>query len=364
MPRGCRALYNGTMSQSILQRFLAPALLCGSLLLGGQYARAEMVDNIYSALVTVEGRDVRSLAAARKAGLAEVIIKASGNPLAVERPAVLRALDDAQGYLLGYSYEEGADNALRLRLDYDEQALQKLLGEADLRLWTANRPLVLTWLVISDERGRRFASLEAAPQVDAMLKESFLRRGVPLQTPLYDLLDTATISLGEAWRQSSAALIDASDRYRGAELLAGRVARLSDGSWVGDWRYLDNGRWKSRSTVAANLEAFTNAGAELVAGTLAEQYGVKLSADRDERYRIVLRGIRSFADYKLAQESLGDLEAVRAVVPESLLGDQVSVRIEAETDLQQLARIIELDARFVALPREPGQGALFYEWIP
>ncbi|EAQ96229.1 DUF2066 domain-containing protein [Congregibacter litoralis] len=357
----------GTMAPMygfFFQRFLATALLCAGALLGSVSVQAEIVENIYSARLTVEGRDARSLAAARKAGLAEVIIKASGNPQAVERTPVVQALDDAQGYLLGYSYEEGVDNALVLRLEYDEQAVQRLLAEADLRLWTANRPLVLTWLVISDERGRRFASLEAAPSVDAMLKESFARRGVPLQTPLYDLSDTSTITLGEAWRQSSVALIDASDRYGDAELLAGRVARLSDGSWVGDWRYLDNGRWTSRSTVAANLEAFTNAGAELVAATLAEQYGVKIGADRDDRYRIVLRGIRSFADYKVVQESLGNLEAVRAVVPESLLGDQVSVRVEAETDVQQLAKIIELDARFVALPREPGQDALFYEWIP
>ncbi|WOJ96411.1 DUF2066 domain-containing protein [Congregibacter brevis] len=352
------------MSRFPSQRSLPSALFVCISLLWIASAQAELVDDIYGARILVEGRDAIALSAARKAGLAEVVIKASGNPEAIERPEVLKALDDAQGYLLGYSYEESAQGDLSLRLEYDEQAVQKLLGDADLRLWTANRPLVLAWLVISDGGGRRFASMEAAPEADAMLRDSFQRRGVPLQTPLYDLSDTAAISPGEAWRQSSSALIDASGRYRGAELLAGRVARLSDGSWVGDWRYLDNGRWRSRSSTADSLQSFTNAGAELVAATLAEQYGVTLSAESDERYQIVLRGIRAYEDYRALQEALGSLEAVRSVVPESLIGDQVSMRVEAETGLQQLARIIELDGRFVPLPREPGQDGLSYEWIP
>ncbi|EED32418.1 conserved hypothetical protein [gamma proteobacterium NOR5-3] len=351
------------MSTLSIRQLVATLLFLHWAALWAVGTQAEIVDDIYKARLAVDGRDTRSLSAARKAGLAEVLIKASGDPQAPLSPAAAKALDGAQAYLLGYSYEEEEQGALLLRLEYDEQAVQQLLRESGLRLWTANRPLVLTWLVISDEKGRRFASVDAAPQANDVLRDSFKRRGVPLQIPLYDLSDAAAISPGEAWRQSSSALIDASRRYRGAELLAGRVARLSDGSWVGDWRYLDNGRWRSRSSTADSLQAFTDAGAELVAATLVEQYGVNLTADTDERYRLTLRGVRSFEDYTVLQQVLGSLEAVRSVVPESLLGDQVSLRVEAETDLQQLARIIELDKRFVPLPLEPGQNGLSYEWI-
>ncbi|MFT4769331.1 MAG: hypothetical protein ACI8RN_002475 [Glaciecola sp.] len=321
------------------------------------------MDDIYKAGLVVDGRDARSLSAARRAGLVEVLVKASGNPQAPESPQVAAAIEDAQAYLLGYSYEEDAQGVLLLRLDYDEQAVQQLLRESGLRLWTSNRPLVLTWLVVSDASGRRFASVDAAPEADSVLRESFLRRGVPLQTPLYDLSDASAITPGEAWRQSSSALMAASSRYRGTELLAGRVAQLSNGSWLGDWRYLDNGRWRSQSSSAKSLQAFTDAGAELVAATLVEQYAVELSADTDERYQLTLRGVRSFDDYVVLQQVLSSLEAVRNVVPHSLLGDQVSLRVEAETDLQQLARIIELDPRFVPLPLESGQSGLSYEWI-
>ncbi|MFT4874994.1 MAG: hypothetical protein ACJARU_001162 [Congregibacter sp.] len=358
-----RRWYNGRMPTLILRQFVATLLFLHCAVLWNQVAQAEIVDDIYKAGLVVDGRDARSLSAARRAGLVEVLVKASGNPQAPESPQVAAAIEDAQAYLLGYSYEEDAQGVLLLRLDYDEQAVQQLLRESGLRLWTSNRPLVLTWLVVSDASGRRFASVDAAPEADSVLRESFLRRGVPLQTPLYDLSDASAITPGEAWRQSSSALMAASSRYRGTELLAGRVAQLSNGSWLGDWRYLDNGRWRSQSSSAKSLQAFTDAGAELVAATLVEQYAVELSADTDERYQLTLRGVRSFDDYVVLQQVLSSLEAVRNVVPHSLLGDQVSLRVEAETDLQQLARIIELDPRFVPLPLESGQSGLSYEWI-
>ncbi len=339
-----------------------PLWLLAALLLS-QPVHAALVDDIYRAAVPVLGRDAATLRDARRAGLGEVIVKASGDMAATDSPLVVAALAEAERYLLSYSYEEGRDQALSLRLEYDALAVQQLLRSAGLSLWTANRPEVLAWLVVSDAGRRRFVTLDASPDEDQSLRRSFQRRGVPLRTPLYDLEDSAAISPGEAWRQSSVALIDASRRYRDVELLAGRVARLSGGAWLGDWRFLDNGRWITRSVSVDSLEAFTDAGADFVATTLAGRYAVTLAPDADQRHRVTLRGVRSYADYVDLQRALLSLEAVSRVVPESLLGDQVSLRIEAEADVRQLARIIELDPRFVALPASPAGKGLQYEWI-
>jgi hypothetical protein len=78
---------------------------------------------------------------------------------------------------------------------------------------------------------------------------------------------------------------------------------------------------------------------------------------------VTLRGVRTYDDYLTLQRVLSSLEAVRQVVPEQLLGDQVSLRVEAEADILQLARIIELDTRFVPLPVEAGATGLHYEWM-
>ena len=104
-------------------------------------------------------------------------------------------------------------------------------------------------------------------------------------------------------------------------------------------------------------------GADLVAATVASRYAVNIADNADRRHRVTLRGVLSYRDYLLAQETLASLEAVSRVVPEALLGDQVTLRIEADADPVQLARIIELDRRFVPTPAEPGETGLHYEWI-
>lgn len=341
-----------------------PAALVTLAVLFSTVIRADVVEDVYAAQILVTDRSAGSLREARRAGLAEVFVKASGDPAAAAEEALAPALASAERFVLGYSYEDAGDAGIYVRIAFDQSAVQASLADAGLPVWTANRPTILTWLVLDRGPQRVFASALDAPAAQSALAESFSRRGVPLQTPLFDLQDTAAISAGEAWRFSSAALISASARYRGSELLAGRAAQLSSGEWVGDWRLLDQGQWVNLSVTAASLEAFTDTGADLVARTLAARYAVRsVAGQSDQRHRIVLRGIRSYAAYMSLQQALASFEAVRRVVPEELLGDQVSLRIEADADSSQLARIIELDPRFARIPADPGESGLVYEWI-
>lgn len=354
--------YNAPMPRGhlIIALLLAvPGLLCGR----SSPALGEIVPDIYTARLSVESRSEGALSKARREGLAQVLVKASGDSLAPTRPGVAAALETPDRYLLSYSFEEDR-GAVLLRLDYDERAVQDLLRSSELPLWTANRPSTLAWVVVSEGGRRAFLSPSERPEEGADLARQFEQRGLPLQLPLLDLADTAALSPGEAWRQSSPAIIDASRRYRNAEVLAGRAARTATGRWVGDWRLLYEGRWLSRPVDTATFAEFSAAGADLVAATIAGRYAVRTSGEADRRYQVTLRGVRSYSDFLLARETLAGLETVQRVVPERLLGDQVSLRLEADADITQLAQIIELDRRFVATPAGDGEMGLFYEWIP
>ncbi|MEE4279591.1 MAG: DUF2066 domain-containing protein [Halieaceae bacterium] len=331
--------------------------------LAAQRTHAEVLVDIYTATVSVDSRSERSVAAARREGLERVLVKASGDAAAAQRPEVAAALEDAQRYLQRYSYVDTPGGEVALRLDYDDRAVQDLLRSAGLPLWTSNRPPVLAWLVVSDGARRRFLSADDAPDAVAALRRRFDDRGLPLQLPLYDLTDTAALSPGEAWRQSSSALVEASRRYRGSELLAGRAARTATGRWVGDWQLLYEGRWVRRRVDVDSFDAFAEAAADLAASAIAGRYAVALSGGADLRHRVTLRGIRGYAEFSAARAALESLAGVRRVVPERLIGDQVSLRIEADADLVQLARIVELDQRFVPTPATAGDTGLFYEWI-
>lgn len=354
-----RRCYNAPMVSHSTRYGPAAALL--ALLLLPWSLRAEVIADIDVARIAVADRSERSLRDAQLAGLEEVVVKLTGTTASLQNETLVRALQTPARFLRGYSYVEEEDEALRLRLAYDGDALRKVLRDAGLPLWTANRPRVLAWLVWSDGASRRFASAEASPQLRDTLQAAFRRRGVPLQLPLYDLADVEVLSRGEAWRQSSAPLLAASARYSAETVLAGRVVRLSDGSWLGDWRFLDDQRWVSRPVTAPSAEAFVEAGAELVASTLSARYAVTGVASDDLRYRLRVSGVENYRAYVSLRRAVAALEAVERVVPESLTAEAVSLRIESPASQEQLARLIELDPRFERLAGS--DGTLSYRWI-
>jgi hypothetical protein len=337
------------------------AILLGLLLLSPA-GHGEIVADIDAARIAVADRSDGALRAAQVAGLEEVVVKMTGAADALLSPALEEPLQAPQRFLRGYSYAEGEGGDLYLELSYDGDALRRLLRDAGLPLWTANRPPVIAWLVWNDGRQRRFASSDESPQLRAALQEVFRRRGLPLQQPLYDLPDAEALSPGAAWRQSSSALMAASARYAPASVLAGRVARLSDGNWLGDWRFLDDRRWVSRPVTAPSLEGYLAEGADLVATTLAARYAVSSGASEDLRYRVLVSGVADFSALLELRRFIAGVEVVERVVPERLDSRGLSLRVESAASVEQLARLLELDSR---VQRQPtGQDAdLAYRWI-
>jgi hypothetical protein len=324
-------------------------------------ARGELVADVDVARIAVADRSSSARASARRAGMEQVLVKLSGSRGSLDNAAVREALGNSARYLLRYSYEEDAEGGVLLRLEYDGRALSDVLRAAGEPLWTRNRPTVLGWLVLSDGEQRSFATRDATPEVHRALSEAFSRRGVPLQQPLYDIEDMRQLSPGIAWRGGSAALASASARYPAKELLAGRAARLSDGSWLGEWRFLDRGRWIRRQVSVSDMHAFVAAGANLAADSLAARYAVIGDEGGDLRYGIRVEGIASYADFRRMRDALRGLEAVDRLVPERISAEEVLLRLDSAASPEQLARIIELDARFAPLAAN-GVQELNYRW--
>lgn len=332
------------------------------LLAASPAVRGELVEDISAVNLPVPSRAEAQLRAARQRGLETVLVKMSGTTEVLEAPPIRAALDTPERFLTQYRYEDRPDGqGLDLRLEYDAEALRRLLRDAGAPLWTANRPVVLAWLVVSEEALRRFASDADYPELRTAMREAFARRGLPLRQPLYDLEDRIHLPVGAAWRQDAATLVSASARYRDTLPLAGRVARLADGRWVGDWRFLDDGRWVSRSVTAESPAPFAAQAADLVAATLTARYAVVASGDGDLRLQLTVSGIRSYQALYRLRLALEALESVDRVVPERVTADEVILRVESAAEPAALARILELDGRFLPLAVPAGE-SLSYRW--
>ena len=289
----------------------------------------------------------------------------TGSPENLDNPALSQALSSARSLVQQYAYLEmpGLEGGLGLRLQFEAEQINALVTRAGAPLWTANRPSVLVWLIIEDSSGRQFLDGELQPALAAELSASFDHRGVPSQLPLHDLTDSAALAASEAWRLYEPALIGASSRYGVSEVLAGRVASLSTGAWVGDWSYFADGQRLDRSVTAATPSEFLATGVALVVDEMASRYAVSATVAPSGGVQMLVKGIDGYAAYASVVAWLEGLELVEHANVEQIKGDELLLRVHARVDEQQLASLLELNDRLQPLEQPLANVGLAYLWL-
>ena len=327
-------------------------------------SHAAVVKDLYSAEVVVTDNSQAALNVGAREALSEVFVKVSGSTDVLQNPVLLSALGNSRSLVQQYAYsrQESDSEELLARFEFDDSVISNLVATAEVPLWTANRPSVLVWIVIEGDQGRQFLNPESSPQMMSRVMEEFVRRGVPAQFPLYDLNDTAAISVDELWHLNAGSVSGASQRYGVQDILAGRLATLSNGSWVGDWSYFSGNSRVDRSIRVGNPEVFLQAGVSLVAQEMSARYAVAPSRSVSQGVKVLVSGVSSYGDYANVVAWLEGLELIEYANVESIRGDSIQLNLVAQADASQLAAIIELNEHL--LPTRPPHSAvqLSYQW--
>jgi len=273
----------------------AAVLVAFVLLVAAAGARAEAM--LYEVLVPLAGTTAED----RKAGLAEamraVAVQMSGRRDAASNAAVTRA--DPAGYVQRYS----TTPQKMLKVGFDATAVDRLLQQAGLPFWPAERPLTLVDAPLPDP-----AALEAAAQW----------RGLPI-----------------AW---NAAEVPAAGASRAV------LKGVPSGNEFA-WSFTYAGRTlQGRGTA----EDGVNLAADALAGIFAPPSTRSTS-------RLVLRigGIDGLSSYAGLLAYLGSLSLVSDVQVDALDGSVVDVRMAVRGDRELLARIASLDGRLQPVPSVP-----------
>ena len=337
--------------------------LCAAVLLGfASASHAELVSGLYAATVPVANQSDSSMKAAASAALAEVLVKVSGSEEALDHPLVVKALPAARDQVQKYAFERspGADEGLFVRFEFENSFVKDLLVQAQLPLWTANRPRVLVWMVVEQAGERQLVSSLEQPELAARLLRAFERRGVPARLPLFDLRDTTAIDVGDVWDQRSDVISNASGRYGVEDVLVGRVVVLSSGRWAGDWSYLRRGLRLDRTGNADDAAGFLQSGVSMVAEDMAARYAIAPASGAGTTVPMTVAGVSSFADYSAIVSWLEGLELIEHANVQQINGDRIELGLSASADAAQLGTIIELNRRLQ--PVSGASGGLVYQW--
>ncbi|WP_197484067.1 DUF2066 domain-containing protein [Halioglobus sp. HI00S01] len=334
-------------------------LLGASLMLLAAAASADVVRNLYSASVPVTDQSSQALAAASRDALGQVVIKVSGSEGALNHPSVQKAMAGARDHVQQYAFAEG-EGGLVARFQFESGYVQRLVKQAGLPLWTANRPRVIAWLVAEQNGDRQFVSMDTTPDLARQLMAEFDQRGIPAQLPLYDLTDATAVSVDDVWNLDGGALQAASQRYGMEDVLFGRVVAMSTGEWLGDWSYLDGRNRLDRHASAPESASFSRQGVGLAAESMARRYAVVTSAGDDALVMLNVSGINEFSAYAELVVWLENLELVDHANVRRIAGDRLELALVSLAEADDLAKLIELNEHLAA--QGGSAGALEYLW--
>ena len=315
------------------------------------FSFAEKSIDLYnaSALVVNQTAGVRRQAAIN--ALATVIVRVAGNKQVLQHPDVSNAVKNASQYLYEFSYRStdktitiaGAPQpATQLIMRFSQAPLEALLRNAQLPLWSSNRPDILLWTAIN-RGGKNYVSSES-PMGEA-LKLAASNRGLPIVSPLLDLEDRSALSVSRLWALDEGSVRVASQRYQTDAVLAGRFIQGRK-QWTGSFILLHQGKTHYFTAVGNRQAAAATSIVDQVSDYFANIYAIVPSASSDLRSVLLqVNNVNNFAFYTAVLDYLEKSKLVDNVALTTVSAEKMLVRANLNTDLERFLKSLELDKK-------------------
>ena len=318
--------------------------------LSGQLSAA-VVGNLYDEQLIVESQSRGALKQGAAIALERVFVRVSGRQQLRDNSVVAAALADPEPYMTQYRYQrnknaEGEDE-LALSLSFSPRQVNATLQSAGLPIWSANRPAVLVWLVADTVDGRHFVGADAGEDLLMALEAEANRRGLVLQMPLFDLADSANLSVGQLWKMSVEDVRTASARYSTPFILMGRLSQFSTGQWVGSWAVLQGGESTQLDSDGAGEAEVLAAPIDYLADMQAATYSVLASAGSSANTMIHVSGVKDFSGYASLVTYLEGLAVIQHANTVWLDKDELILELVLNDDMEKVKRFLSLDGRLL-----------------
>ena len=232
-----------------------------------------------------------------------------------------------------------------LSVRFAENAIQKLVAEAGLPLWSSNRPTTLAWVAVSDGANRSVLGVNDKSPLLSSIRAHARERGLPLVIPAMDLEDQSSVTDGVvASGVSSPAIERASERYRPDQILVGRATHGANDAWAVDWQLSQRGTETKFRFDSPNADAAGAAVVDRLVADLVARYAV-VGGGNQERLRIRVDGITDVAQYGALLKYLGHLEYIDSVQIEEVSVNAVMLSLHTRTPWDRLRDLLALDGR-------------------
>jgi uncharacterized protein len=303
-------------------------------------AAATRVGDLYEAAVPVTSQTAETRERALREALAAVLVKATGrrgvNDFGDTQHILLRASDLVQRF--GFEADP-ATGELRLRAQFDGNAVTGALRDSGLPVWGETRPAHLLWVALRDDgQPRAILDQTVVAQRAPALRDAASARGLPVTFPLMDLEDERNLDFADITGAFDDRILAASRRYRAPHVVAVAMGR-EGGIWVGRWTWLAaDGSKEFWLTTESSLEHALAEGIHALADRQGQLLALRTASGFAEEAELRVSGVRGLRDYGRLLEFVRGLNMVRAAGVVEVTDDLVRLRLRVEGGLEGLER--------------------------
>ncbi|MCY4130799.1 MAG: DUF2066 domain-containing protein [Gammaproteobacteria bacterium] len=316
------------------------------LLAGTSTIQAADLDWLYDVEFSVADQSEAERLDALREGLETVLIRITGLRELPDSHVIDAAFNDLDAYQMQFRYEQeptsdDGDYRTRLIINYDENAVQALIRDAGLPVWSAQRPHVLFLISIVDGGRRTVLNEIHESEVQNVIRATASRRGVDYSQPLMDFTDRTILREGAIAFGFVSSIAPLRHRVRADLVVVVRVDPL----------ILKQHRvWLTiHDATGQRIQVFDDGDlarttAEVVHRTadyLARRYAV--TGGEATALHLAVTGISDIVEYKAVLDYLSKWEFIDRVLLSSVIRDRFEFELRTASTWNQLAIYFDED---------------------
>ncbi|MCL9782553.1 DUF2066 domain-containing protein [Vibrio sp. S4M6] len=295
---------------------------------------------------------------ARQQGMKNVIIRASGDPNAIDNAVITKALNDSARYITQISYATKDQNTY-LDMQFGAPQIRSLLTQAKLPFWPSMRPNLLVWVIEDNGYERQIDWEHSDSPVLKEIRETAKLRGLPLTVPVGDFDDITGTSASDFWGGFVIPMSKASQRYPADAVL---VVKVEQGAKL-SWTLYDQKPSAMIDTTAVPVtgkDSGDNAGAQMIneiSNYYAKKSGVVIASESSESVKTQFTNINTADDFFRLEDKLKGLSSVASLDVLSIHGSTVLFRVHLlasvdsfEQEVTRMGNVTQIEPEDLPLP--------------
>ena len=324
-------------------------------------AMALDVAELYKAEIQVPDDGDKARAKALTGALKKVLVQVSGNQKVIDRDEAMVILPQAADLLQQYSYrheevssedliDDQAGKRFYLQTVFDREATERLMRSHGLPVWTGIRPQVLLWTTLENNGARQLVNLQESAEISAELDSLSHRRSMPLQIPLMDLTDQATLTAADLWSDYRPAIEKASERYPHDVITTLKLSPTAQAEWLARWNVYRGDQLIQFETQAPAAQAALIEGLNELQDRLSDLAAQEVVSDDPIQVSMWIDPVESVQLYSKVMSRLRNDPTLTDLQLHVLNGTGMQVSVKVRGGRQELEKLLTRQAEFGVTP--------------